>query len=60
MDRDKPLAMLPIRDFRGIMSNVDPHDLPPGAAVSQVNLVVIKVGEMRVRGGYRVVTFDSN
>lgn len=47
-----------IRDFAGLVAHVDPHDLPPGAASLQVNALSWRPGELRVRPGYAVVSFD--
>lgn len=43
----------------GLASNVDPHNLPPGANVEQVNLTVLKAGELRCREGLKEVTWDA-
>lgn len=51
-------AQVMIRDFAGWVSNVDPHDIPPGTAISQSNAVSLRPGELRVRNGSRVVRFD--
>lgn len=47
-----------IKDFPGYAPNSDPHDLPPGTAVSQVNAMSARPGELRVRPGFAVVQFD--
>lgn len=41
------------------MTNADPHDLPPGAAVSQDNCFSRRAGELSVRRGLHVVEFDD-
>lgn len=46
-------------DFPGMMSDVDPRDIPPGAAEEQVNLCSMVQGELRVRLGVLEVSFDS-
>lgn len=48
-----------LRDFPGIVNNLDPRDLPPGTAEQQVNLLSRIQGQMIVRRGLREVTFDS-
>lgn len=48
-----------IKDFPGYAPNADPHDLPPGSAVKQVNAMSWKPGELRIRLGYVPVNFDS-
>lgn len=58
-DPKLPEAQVSIRDFAGFMPNADPHDLPPGVAVSQVNVTSLRPGELRVRGGTRVVQFED-
>jgi hypothetical protein len=46
-------------DFPGILTNVDPRDLPPGAAEEQINMLSIVSGELRVRAGIQEVTFEA-
>lgn len=48
-----------IMDFPGLMTNVDPRDLPTGAAEEQTNLTCIVTGELRQRLGMREVTFEE-
>lgn len=48
-----------IRDFPGLLANIDPHDQPPGGAQVQVNASIERPGEMRARRGYRPLTFDD-
>jgi hypothetical protein len=55
-----PKTSVELRDFPGIMPQSDPRDLPPGAAEEQVNAQSIRTGELNVRPGYRVVTFEEN
>ena len=54
-----PQAQIAIRDFPGLMDNADPHDLEPGAAERQVNACCIHPGELTVRHGFKLVTFDN-
>lgn len=58
-DPKREAARLTIRDFAGFVTASDPHDLPPGTAQEQVNVASVRPGELRVRGGYRVVRFDD-
>lgn len=46
-----------VRDFQGLLDNQDPHDPETGAGERQVNLAVIRQGELQVRLGYRVLKF---
>ena len=56
-DQSNPRVV--IKDFPGYEPNVDPHDMPPGVAVRQVNAMSLRPGELRVRLGYAVVQFDT-
>jgi hypothetical protein len=47
-----------LSDFPGIFTDIDPRDLPPGAAEEQVNICSMVTGELRVRLGLQEVTFD--
>jgi hypothetical protein len=50
---------VPIRDFPGLVSNADAHDIPPGAAQVQVNATGQRPGELAVRPGFRRLRFDE-
>jgi hypothetical protein len=52
-------AQVKMLDFFGLNDNEDPRDTDPGTAQDQVNLVCIKQGELVVRHGFKVVTFES-
>ncbi len=49
-----------IRDFSGFVTAMDPHDLAPGQSQEQVNATSVRPGELRVRGGFRVLRFDPS
>ncbi len=55
-----PKSSVDITDFPGLADNVDPRDLPPGAAEEQVNATAVVAGELAVRLGYRLVTFENS
>lgn len=57
-DPKLPDAQVKIPDFPGWMPNADPHDIPPGATVVQINATSASPGELRVRPGAKVVQFD--
>ncbi len=57
-DPKAPEAVVAIKDFGGFVTNSDPHDVPPGTAVRQVNATSVRPGELRARPGVRVVQFD--
>lgn len=46
-------------DFQGLMTNVSLMDIPPGASDEQVNMCSITVGELKVRHGLRIVSFEE-
>ena len=48
-----------MQDFPGLIDNMDPLQIPPGAADQQVNACCIVMGELQVRLGYREVQFDQ-
>lgn len=49
-----------IRTFSGLALGTDPHDLEPGQAVEQVNVVTSNDGEMQTRKGFRFVRFEDD
>ena len=57
-DTKTPEASVAIKDFGGFVTNADPHDVPPGTAVRQINATSVRPGELRARPGVRVVQFD--
>jgi hypothetical protein len=52
-------AQVEMRDFAGLASYPDPHDVQPGAARLQTNVTSIRPGELTVRQGFKRVRFDS-
>ena len=48
-----------IEDFRGMATNVDPADLPPGLAAEQSNVTGIERGILTLRRGLRPLSFDA-
>lgn len=52
--------MIVIEKWSGLVTNASPYSLPPGAAVTQVNLQVISPGEVRVRPGLASVSFTTH
>lgn len=51
--------MIVVTKWAGLVTNASPYSVPPGAAVTQVNLQVISPGQIAVRPGMAAVTFDS-
>jgi len=46
--------------WAGLATNASPYALPPGAAVTQVNMQVITPGSIAVRPGTASVTFAAH
>lgn len=46
-------------DFPGLLTNVDPRDIPDGAAQEQTNITCLEIGVLSVRLGIREVTFSE-
>jgi len=46
-------------NWPGLITNADPHDLPPGASVVQDNIFTRRPGELTVRKGLGIVSFDD-
>jgi hypothetical protein len=55
-----PRTNVTIIDFPGLLSNVDPRDLPDGAATEQVNCASLLLGKLQVRQGIRPVIFEED
>lgn len=56
---EKPETTKRNKLWAGQISNASPHMLPLGAAVSQVNARCQVEGELSVRPGTQLVTFDN-
>jgi hypothetical protein len=51
--------VISIEKWAGLVTNASPYSLPPGAAVTQVNLQVINPGQLLVRPGLNAVTYSG-
>jgi hypothetical protein len=51
--------MIVIEKWGGLVTNASPYVLPPGAAVTQVNLQAIAPGRLQVRPGLAAMSFSS-
>lgn len=56
---DRPRKSVEIREFPGLVNNVDKLDIPPGAAIVQTNITCVEEAELNTRGGYRIVSFEN-
>lgn len=52
--------MIVIEKWAGLATNASPYSLPPGAAVTQVNLQAIAPGQLNVRPGTVSVSFTTH
>lgn len=52
--------MISIEKWAGLVTNASPYSLPPGAAVTQVNLQVISPGQLVVRSGVTAASFAAH
>jgi hypothetical protein len=57
--RERQAPQVVIRDFAGYLPADDPHKIPPGAAIAQVNAASFRPGELRVRKGASLVLFED-
>lgn len=55
----RPNYAVGIDEFRGLVTNADPHDLPAGAAQAQTNLQCLVPGKLTVRGGLVPVAYAN-
>lgn len=52
--------MIIIENWQGLISNVSPYGIPPGAGVSQINFQCLRPGELTTRNGQTTVTFTTH
>lgn len=52
--------MITIDKWAGLVTNASPYSLPPGAAVTQVNLQAIAPGQLTCRLGMTTASFSSH
>jgi hypothetical protein len=52
--------MIVIDKWAGLATNAGPYALPPGAAMTQVNLQILSPGRLTVRPGLSAVSFSSH
>lgn len=57
MDNDKAKVVSVMKDFMGLVSDIDPCDAPSGAFVVQINCFSLSVGSVETRLGLAQVSF---
>lgn len=58
-EKEPERVKVSITDFGGLINNQDPMDIPPGAAVKQINATSDVPGRLSVRKGYQKVNFEN-
>ena len=56
---DRPRKTVEIREFPGLILNMDKTDVPPGYGIIQTNVTCVVEAELGTRGGYRTVSFEN-
>ena len=51
--------MITIDQWKGLVTNASPYSIPPGAAVTQVNLQCVVPGQLNVRMGHATLSFST-
>lgn len=52
--------MISVEKWAGLATNASPYSIPPGAAVTQVNLQSVIPGQLSVRPGMTAVSFSAH
>lgn len=56
---DRAASAKQIKDFPGLVLEIEPNDQPPGSADEQVNAISVDIGVLQSRGGFDIVTFEG-
>lgn len=54
-----PVKRFNVMQFQGLVTNANPHAIPPGAAQVQTNIVCTIAGQLTVRKGMRPTAFAN-
>lgn len=52
--------MIVIEKYAGLATNASPYSLPPGAAVTQVNVQILSPGQITVRDGLTTLSWTTH
>lgn len=55
----EPLSQQSAKQFRGLITNADPHDIGVAASQDQTNMQCLVSGQIQCRGGNRPVIFQN-
>lgn len=56
----KAVNRVELKDFAGLVTNLDPDDLTPGSAQEQTNAMSDRAAMLETRPGYLVVKFEDS
>lgn len=59
MPEQKPIARVQMRDFAGLVTNIDPSDVRPGTAREQVNVMSARPAMLETRPGFLPVQYED-
>jgi len=57
---NKEPVMITIEKWAGLITNASPYSIPPGSAVTQVNIQAVAPGQIQVRMGYTTVSLSQS
>jgi hypothetical protein len=56
---ERQIPPVSINNFPGLMTNKNPHQIPPGGALEQVNATQRTDSQLDVRPGTRPISFEN-
>ena len=59
MPQQKPQSRVEMRDFAGLVTNIDPTDVRPGTAREQVKVMSARPAMLEVRPGFQAVKYED-
>jgi hypothetical protein len=59
MPEQKPRARVEMKDFAGLVVNIDPSDVRPGTAREQDNVMSARPAMLEVRPGFQAVRYED-
>lgn len=54
-----PNTVVEVEDWPGLVLSADPRDLPEGGAEEQTNACSLNFGQLTIRKGMRLVSFEE-
>lgn len=56
---EQPRKRVEMGSFNGLVTNLDPFDVPPGMAVRMQNVTTVVPGQLTARKGHAAATFSN-